>query len=255
MSRKKVFKTCEKAVEYLFSEELESKMIALSPEVDKLTDEEGFDDTETLSLSVRDVAGRIEIAVPYENHDDSREKDLSNKTDNNEAKSQTIDRAFKIRKLIAEMNANFQKLGIFGKHLSIDEMMIRYYGHRCCKQYIKVDLKESGFRVTETIRSDKIQHCALEIDSTFKKTSRGSHAFYFDVKNKITAVKWHDNKCITLVTNIDIIEILTSVSRREKRKAEKNKIEHPCLVNNYNKNMGAVDSHDWLLEKYTIKIR
>ncbi|GFV64177.1 hypothetical protein TNCV_1491061, partial [Trichonephila clavipes] len=35
------------------------------------------------------------------------------------------------------MNANFQKLGIFDKHLSIDEMMIRRYGHRYCKQYIK----------------------------------------------------------------------------------------------------------------------
>ncbi|GFU57010.1 piggyBac transposable element-derived protein 2 [Trichonephila clavipes] len=245
MSRKKVFKTCEKAVEYLFSEELESEMIALPPEVDELTDEEGFDDTETLSLSVRDVAGRIEVAAPFENYDDSREKDLSNKrstpvevyeeflsptylepiltetekyakqwkntpdfsltteelktfidffifsgyhhtlssefyywsdkedlmvpivrnsmtrnryleiksvihlADNNEAKSQTIDRAFKIRKLLAEMNANFQKLGIFDKHLSIDEIMIRYYGHRYCKQYIKGKPKRFGYKMWE----------------------------------------------------------------------------------------------------------
>ncbi|GFU75772.1 uncharacterized protein TNCV_1652321 [Trichonephila clavipes] len=192
MLRKKVFKTAEKAIEYLFSEELESEMIALPPEVDELTDEEGFDDTETLSPSVRDVAGRVEISVPYENYDDHKEKDLSNKTDNNEAKSQTNDRAFKIRKLIAEMNANFLKWGIFDKNLSINEMMIRYYCHRYCKQYIKVDLRESGFRATGRIRSDRIQHSALEIDSTFKKTSRGSDDFYFDVKNKITAQRWRD---------------------------------------------------------------
>ncbi|GFT49624.1 hypothetical protein NPIL_27351 [Nephila pilipes] len=99
MSRKKVFKTAEEAVEYLFSEELESVIIVLPPEVD----EEGFDDTETLD--------------PY--------------------------------------------------------------------------------------------------------TSRGSHDFYFDVKNKITAVKWNDNKCVTLATHFDIIEPLTSVSRSEKGKAEK----------------------------------
>ncbi|GFT18769.1 hypothetical protein NPIL_515981 [Nephila pilipes] len=54
MSRKKVFKTAEEAVEYLFSEELESKMIVLPPEVDEFTDE-GFDDLETLDPSVRDV--------------------------------------------------------------------------------------------------------------------------------------------------------------------------------------------------------
>ncbi|GFT43177.1 uncharacterized protein NPIL_87661 [Nephila pilipes] len=55
MSRKKVFKTSEEAVEYLFSEELESEIIVLPPEVDELTNEEGFDDTETLDPSVRDV--------------------------------------------------------------------------------------------------------------------------------------------------------------------------------------------------------
>ncbi|GFY78010.1 uncharacterized protein TNIN_282831 [Trichonephila inaurata madagascariensis] len=76
MSGEKVFKTAKEAVEYLFSEELESEMIALPPEIDELTDEEGFDDTETLDPSVRDVAGSIEISVPYENHDDQRETDL-----------------------------------------------------------------------------------------------------------------------------------------------------------------------------------
>ncbi|GFS67157.1 hypothetical protein NPIL_25801 [Nephila pilipes] len=55
MSRKKVFKTAEEAVEYLFSEELESEIIVLPPEVDEFTDEEGFDDSETLDPSVRDV--------------------------------------------------------------------------------------------------------------------------------------------------------------------------------------------------------
>ncbi|GFT36791.1 hypothetical protein NPIL_471621 [Nephila pilipes] len=51
----KVFKTAEEAVEYLFSEELESEMIALPPEVDELTDEEGFDHSETLDPPVRDI--------------------------------------------------------------------------------------------------------------------------------------------------------------------------------------------------------
>ncbi|GFT56852.1 hypothetical protein NPIL_375241 [Nephila pilipes] len=54
MSRKKVFKTAEEAVKYLFSEELESEMIVLPPEVDEFTDEEGFDDSETLDPSITD---------------------------------------------------------------------------------------------------------------------------------------------------------------------------------------------------------
>ncbi|GFS94530.1 uncharacterized protein NPIL_108701 [Nephila pilipes] len=52
MSQKTVFKTAEEAIEYLFSEELESEMIVLPPEVDEFTDEEGFDDSETLDPSV-----------------------------------------------------------------------------------------------------------------------------------------------------------------------------------------------------------
>ncbi|GFX43933.1 piggyBac transposable element-derived protein 2 [Trichonephila clavipes] len=337
-------------------------MIVLPPEVDELTDEEGFDDTETLDPSVRDVADSIEIFVPYKNHDDHREANLSNKTvstlegllpievfeeflsptylehiltetekyakqwenkpdfsltteelkafigflilsgyhtlsserdywsdevlmvprvknsmtrnryleiksmihfaNNNEAKSQANDRAFKIQKLITEMNRNFRN----GEFLtSIDKMMIRYYGHHYFKQYIKgkpirfgykmwalcgnngycynfdlycgkevveaastvviskeplrtrvvkkmlqpvtdpkshivyfdnffnsynllVDLRKSGFQATGTI-SDRIKHCPLEIDSIFRKTSGGSHDFYFDVKNKFTVVK------------------------------------------------------------------
>ncbi|GFS33532.1 hypothetical protein NPIL_579551 [Nephila pilipes] len=55
MSWKKVFKTAEEVIEYLFSEELESEMIVLPPEVDEFTDEEGFYDSETLDPSVRDV--------------------------------------------------------------------------------------------------------------------------------------------------------------------------------------------------------
>ncbi|GFT24644.1 hypothetical protein NPIL_350741, partial [Nephila pilipes] len=55
MSRKKVFKTAEEVIEYLFLEELESEMIVLPSEVDEFTDEEGFYDSETLDPSVRDV--------------------------------------------------------------------------------------------------------------------------------------------------------------------------------------------------------
>ncbi|GFW51169.1 uncharacterized protein TNCV_3594511 [Trichonephila clavipes] len=78
-AKKKVFKTAEEVVEYLFSEELEFKMIALPPEVNELTDEEGFDDNETLDPSVREVAGSIEISVPYENHDDYRGRFIKQK--------------------------------------------------------------------------------------------------------------------------------------------------------------------------------
>ncbi|GFW29128.1 piggyBac transposable element-derived protein 2 [Trichonephila clavipes] len=74
-------------------------------------------------------------------------KSMIHFADNNEAKSQENDRVFKIRKLITEMNANFQKWGIFDKHLSINEMMIRYYGHHYFKQYSKSKPIRFGYKM------------------------------------------------------------------------------------------------------------
>ncbi|GFY43408.1 piggyBac transposable element-derived protein 2 [Trichonephila inaurata madagascariensis] len=74
-------------------------------------------------------------------------KSMIHFVDNNEAKSQANDRAFKIRKLIIETNTNFQKWGIFDKHLSMDEMMIRYYGHHYFKQYIKGKSTRFGYKM------------------------------------------------------------------------------------------------------------
>ncbi|GFW51170.1 chimeric ERCC6-PGBD3 protein [Trichonephila clavipes] len=149
--------------------------------------------------------------------------------------------------------------------------MIQYYGHHYFKQYIKGKPIRFGYKMWALCGNNGYCYnfdllCGKEVvdaASTMVLTkeplgtlvaSHGSHDFYFNVKNKITAVKWNDNKCVTLATNFGIIEPLTSVSRREERKAEKNKIDQPCLVSNYNKNMGGVDSHDWLLDKHTIKM-
>ncbi|GFT82165.1 hypothetical protein NPIL_125681 [Nephila pilipes] len=63
MSRKKVFKTAEEVVEYLFSEELESEMIVLPPEVDEFTDEEGFDNSETLDPSARQLSDIVALQI------------------------------------------------------------------------------------------------------------------------------------------------------------------------------------------------
>ncbi|PRD28757.1 UNVERIFIED_CONTAM: hypothetical protein NCL1_31463 [Trichonephila clavipes] len=56
MSRRKVFHTSEEALEYMFSKEIESDIIALPPDVDELTDEEYFDDDEMTTSSVKDLS-------------------------------------------------------------------------------------------------------------------------------------------------------------------------------------------------------
>ncbi|PRD32403.1 UNVERIFIED_CONTAM: hypothetical protein NCL1_20558 [Trichonephila clavipes] len=66
MSRRKVFHTAEEVLEYMFSKEIESDIIALPPDVDELTDEEYFDDDEMTTPSVKDLSGNVEMCVPME---------------------------------------------------------------------------------------------------------------------------------------------------------------------------------------------
>lgn len=46
------------------------------------------------------------------------------------------DWGFKICPLINMINESFQQGGIFHKHLSVDEMIVRYYGHNGLKQFV-----------------------------------------------------------------------------------------------------------------------
>jgi hypothetical protein len=66
MSGRKWFHTAEEALEYMFSKEIESDIIALPPDVDELTDEECFDDDEMTTPSVKDLSDNVEIVLPVE---------------------------------------------------------------------------------------------------------------------------------------------------------------------------------------------
>lgn len=57
--------------------------------------------------------------------------------DNSQAENNKQDKSFKIRPLVDLVNSNFQKRGVFRKYLSIDEIIVRYYGHHSLKQFIR----------------------------------------------------------------------------------------------------------------------
>ncbi|GFR17770.1 piggyBac transposable element-derived protein 2 [Trichonephila clavata] len=89
-------------------------------------------------------------------------------------------------------------------------------------------------------------------DKILERKNCASHDYCFDKKNEITIVKWKDNKCVTIVTNFDYKEPLIQVSRHQKGLKEKSQILQSNTNHQYNKNMGGVNQHDWLLDKHTI---
>ncbi|KFM60345.1 PiggyBac transposable element-derived protein 2, partial [Stegodyphus mimosarum] len=57
------------------------------------------------------------------------------------------DKSFKIRPLLEMLSKNFQKWGIFHENLSVDEMIVRYYGHHTLKQFIKSKPIRFGYKL------------------------------------------------------------------------------------------------------------
>ncbi|KAG8226269.1 hypothetical protein J437_LFUL004826 [Ladona fulva] len=245
---------------------------------------------------------------------------------NAKVKDNKNDRSFKIRPLIDMVNANFRKWKILHKNLSVDGMIIRYYGHHPLKQFIRskpirfgynlwalsgengycynfslycgkeseniknaplgtrvvnqmlsiVDdpsshviyfdnfftsfalldkLRGKGIRATGTIRENRMGKCTLMSAEELEKFPRGYNDYKFESNNEIFIVRWKDNKCVAVATNFDTLEPTVQVMRWCKEKSAKAFVPRPALINNYNKYMGGVDMHDWLLEKHAIAIK
>lgn len=56
------------------------------------------------------------------------------------------DKMYKVRPLMNKLNKNFQQFGIFHKDLSIDEAMIKYFGHHSSKQFIRGKPVRFGYK-------------------------------------------------------------------------------------------------------------
>ncbi|KAG8238660.1 hypothetical protein J437_LFUL018153 [Ladona fulva] len=97
--------------------------------------------------------------------------------------------------------------------------------------------------------------CTLMSAEELEKFPRGYNDYRFESNNEIFIVRWKDNKCVAVATNIDTLEPTVQVMRWCKERSAKAYVPQPALINNYNKYMGGVDMHDWLLEKHAIAIK
>lgn len=61
-------------------------------------------------------------------------------------KREDRDKLFKIRPLVDKFNQKFVMFGVFSKNISIDEQMIRYFGHHYLKQFIRGKPIRFGFK-------------------------------------------------------------------------------------------------------------
>ena len=120
-----------------------------------------------------------------------------------------------------------------------------------------VYLAKKGILSVGTARANRIPLCPLKLESDMKKTGRGAidekTAVVDDVE--ISAVRWYDNKAVTLLSTYAGSEPVTEVTRWNAKIKCHERIQCPNIVTVYNKHMGGVDLLDSLIGLYRIRIR
>ena len=102
------------------------------------------------------------------------------------------------------------------------------------------ELYEQGIYAIGTVRKDRKNMPTLKEDKAMK---RGEIDFHFS--DDVTALKWYDNKAVTLIsTNIPSSKNVTVVQRRQKKQSAKIAVPCPEIVKKYNSGMGGVDLMD-----------
>lgn len=66
---------------------------------------------------------------------------------NEEAKDNTHDKGFKIRTLLSLVKESFQQFDIFEECISVDEMIVKYYGRNSLKQFIRGKPIRFGYKL------------------------------------------------------------------------------------------------------------
>lgn len=88
----------------------------------------------------------------------------------------------------------------------------------------------------------------LKEDKILSKEKRG--AIDYCSSEGVIAVKWHDNRCVTLLSNAHGIEPLSYVKRYNAEEKTKVPVTCPAVVQAYNEHMGGIDLSDMLVHLY-----
>ena len=108
-----------------------------------------------------------------------------------------------------------------------------------------------------TVRANRLLGCVFPTDKALKAQGRGAFALMSTTFEGVdlSAVKWHDNKCVSLLSTYCAIEPMDTAERWDKTEKDKVAVPRPHIVATYNKFMGGADLLDSLLALYRIPVR
>lgn len=110
-----------------------------------------------------------------------------------------------------------------------------------------VKLKEQGMHYKRTIRKKRLPGCTLDDEKALKKKGRGTYDYRIEETNNISAVRWYDNRAVSLLSTHTAVELLLTASRWNKTEKSHVDVPMPNIVGAYNQHMGRIDLLDQFL--------
>ena len=122
---------------------------------------------------------------------------------------------------------------------------------------LQVYMAVSGIYSVGTVRANRIPNCTLKNENEMKKLGRGGVDEKVNIVDgvEITAIRWLDNKPVTLLSTFAGCEPASEVTRWNAQKVAHEKVTCPTIVAVYNKHMGGVDLFESLIGLYRIRLR
>ena len=112
-------------------------------------------------------------------------------------------------------------------------------------------LQKKGIRYTGTARDNRIGKPCLRTNEDMGHTSvKRGEVDYCASDDGIIALKWKDNKVVTLLSNDKGVAPMGTVKRYCKDTKKRDPISCPSVILSYNAHMGGIDKSDMLVSLY-----
>ncbi|KAJ8382139.1 hypothetical protein SKAU_G00029170 [Synaphobranchus kaupii] len=118
-----------------------------------------------------------------------------------------------------------------------------------------IKLLERGIHFVGTVRPVRVPNLKLAEEKELKKQGRGSFDFRVEQTHNICAVRWYDNRAVTLLSTFDGPQPVDKITRWDKSAKHYVEVSRPSIVKTYNRFMGGIDLLDSFTAKYKFHIR
>lgn len=104
--------------------------------------------------------------------------------------------------------------------------------------------RKRGMFYTGTIRQSWMPGCDLTSESELRKAGRGSYDHRIEDNIPMCAIRWYDNRAVSMLSSEVGVEPVTEAARWDKKTLEYVAVPMSTVIGTYNKHIGGIDLGD-----------